>query len=319
MAYKKYCSIENSYREKFIQNAITQFPELLHVDYVLTEKLHGSHVALVFESSNKLTICSRNRILSDADKHYGIRNVLQNDLQDLATKFKQYSSSIDKAVTLHGEIFGPGIQKGVDYGATKQVRIFDMRIEDDLVPFKFMIDTFIDLDLSPLEYVVPNLGIISGLEAALNFDTEFDSHFTSVGVDNGSNICEGIVIKPYDKVYVLSNGPTFYLKKKNVKFSEKSKVAKPAKDRRSFSDTAHKLREEFLSLINENRVKSVFSKEGEIESPKEIGKYITLVVEDAITDIVKDYGEEFHALEKKERKYVLNVGQQIVRILHKYL
>jgi Rnl2 family RNA ligase len=312
--YQKYVN-----RDRFIEAALAQYPELLDAEYLVAEKIHGSHITLVFEPGGKLTICSRNRLLAESDKHFGGQAQWDDECQELANVLASYATRINKPVAVHGEIFGPGVQSGVDYGRKKQIRIFDMRINGDLVPQKVFLDRIFELTprFNILRYVVPIIGIVKGLDAALATDIEFNSHLSPPGY-TGANLCEGVVIKPLNKVYTLSSGSTFYLKKKNGKFSEQGK-AKPVKDRRSFSENAHKLREEFLSLINKNRVESVFSKEGTIETPQEMGRYIKLVIEDATIDLIKDYGEVFHSLEKKERKYVLNAGKEVVALLKEYL
>ena len=73
-----------------------------------------------------------------------------------------------------------------------------------------------------------------------------------------------------------------------------------------------------LPYVNENRVLSVFSKEGEISEPNEIGHYIKMVVEDAINDFEKDY--DCSGLDKNQRKQIFKSGnKEIVKVLEKYL
>ena len=316
MPFVKYCSIESYYRDKFIGHALEQYPELKDIDYLITEKLHGSNVGLVFEQNGKMTICSRNRILTEQDKHFGVRDVLGDECQGLVEKFTQCAIDTGDTITLHGEIFGPGIQKGINYGDKKRIRIFDMRVNGLMVSQKVLLESFEMADLE--RHLVPILMRVRGLEEAFKYDIDRHTKFTTIDIE-GPNTCEGVVIKPYDKVYILGNGSTFYLKKKNESFSENGRGGKPAKERRSFSDTIHQLREAFLLLINQNRLASVFSKEGPIEEPKQMGHYIKLVMKDVVEDFTKDHGEALDALDKKERKYVLNGGKLIVALLKEHL
>lgn len=74
---------------------------------------------------------------------------------------------------------------------------------------------------------------------------------------------------------------------------------------------------EFKSYITENRLLSVFSKEGQIQSPKEIGKYIKLLLTDAQDDFLKD--NDISHLDKQQQKDVFNVGSLIANMLKSYL
>ena len=80
----------------------------------------------------------------------------------------------------------------------------------------------------------------------------------------------------------------YFIKKKNEAFTE---VENRKKKHKEVDLTLLQKKETFLNYININRIKSVFSKEGEIESIKEIGKYIKLVLEDARNDFMLDYPE----------------------------
>ena len=60
-----------------------------------------------------------------------------------------------------------------------------------------------------------------------------------------------------------------------------------------------------------------FSKHGEIQTPKDIGKYIKLILEDAKEDFLKDYNinELVIDLDKNKEKAIFNVGSRIVNLL----
>jgi hypothetical protein len=85
-----------------------------------------------------------------------------------------------------------------------------------------------------------------------------------------------------------------------------------------YSDKVNELKTIFNEYLNENRVLSVFSKEGEIENTSDIGKYIKLVLDDAKEDFFKD-GYSFKGFDQKEVKYILNGSKHIVKILQNYL
>jgi len=314
MEFTKYVSIENSYREKFIDRMLMEFPELQNIQFIITEKIHGTHTMFVFEPNGDMHICSRNRRLgSRDDKHFGIWDYVDAELTELVSKMKEYAESQNSTITLHGEFFGPGIQKGIDYGKRKRFLIFDIRIDSELMPQSTLIDIMAHHGL--LSYLVPIITVVDGLEKALAFNIEFDSLLSS----NEDNICEGIVIKPFKKVFRHWDGKTFYLKKKNAKFSEKKQTGKP-KEAVVYFEQVERLRAEFISYITENRVQNVFSKEGEIDDPKSIGRYIGFVMKDAQQDFEKDFGDQLQELEKKEKKHVFaGTAKMIVDILRKHL
>lgn len=76
---------------------------------------------------------------------------------------------------------------------------------------------------------------------------------------------------------------------------------------------------EFASYITENRLQSVFSKEGEIEKPKQIGQYIKWILFDAKEDFLKDWGEKIKLLDINQQKQIFNIGSKIANMLKNYL
>ena len=58
----------------------------------------------------------------------------------------------------------------------------------------------------------------------------------------------------------------------------------------------------------------MFSKEGEIKSKSEIGKYVNLIREDALSDFLKDYPTF-----KLENFHIKTVNRKISRILFEFL
>lgn len=314
MFHRKYLSIENHYRQKFIDKFIYEYPELKHVEFILMEKIHGSHTMLCFEPDGTFNICSRNRMLKPDDKHYDIRELLDNDCENLINAFRTYAINTNDRIVLHGEIFGPGIQKGVNYGNKKQYRIFDLRIGEYLVAPCKMLDIFRFLSVS--RYLVPIVAIVNGFETALNWDTRFNSLI----MDIDDNECEGVVIKPYRKIYIHSCGAIFYLKKKNEAFREKSHKPKQPKTSKVVDPIVCRLREEFLTYINDNRLQSVFSKEGIIENSQDIGRYIGFVMCDARKDFMADFSSRVGEMDKKVLKQIFNPGAAIVaKLLQKHL
>ena len=307
MSFIKYKSIENSYQQKYIDKSFDHNPILQTCDYIIEHKIDGSNIQFIFTPESTMDtfmICSRNHPLNREGSFLKVNmKELVDKYHDQLSYIQNYAIEHNMTINLYGELFGKNIQKRINYGKDVHVRFFDMKINGENVAQKDFYELFNEYFNIP-EMVVDNFGITS-FENALNFDTEISSSI----IENNDHI-EGVVIKPWD---IPSS---FYLKKKNKKFLEKSK-RKVIKNK-EYSDHVNQLKTIYNEYLTENRVLSVFSKEGEIDNPSDIGKYIKLVLEDAKEDFFKD-GNSFVDLEKDEVKYILNGSKHIVKILQKYL
>lgn len=216
------------------------------------------------------------------------------------------------SVRVYGELFGGNIQKGVDYGEEKRFLAFDIEVNDILMPQKYMLNLFKELDL--MHYMVPVLDVVKNLEEALNYNAKFDTLL----MDKGDNISEGVVIKPYNKVYSYKDGSPFYLKKKNEEFIQRAKQKRTVTD--NHSSQFIQIRELYKEYLTENRVTGIFSQHGEIQEPRQMGEYIRLVMEDAKDDFLKDHLEGFNELTQQEKGRVFSVAGSIVApMLQNYL
>lgn len=169
-------------------------------------------------------------------------------------------------------------------------------------------------EISMEHLLIPNLKIANSLDEALEFNTEFNSLVSDKEFGELENVSEGIVIKPYEKVYIWE-GSIFYIKKKNEKFFEKSRQPKQPKVPLELSDKVKNLKDTFATYINQNRLDGVFSKFGPIQEMKDIGKYISLLVEDAKQDFFKEYKDEFVMLDDREKKEILKVQTLASKII----
>lgn len=304
--FKKYNSIENHYQSKHINRFAERFPSIPDDVYSIEEKLDGSNISIVISNQN-VRWAKRSQMIADDDNFNGLQSI-KGDYQEVIDMLFTYKEMNDiNVIQIFGEIFGQGIQKRINYGDGKYIRFFDIMIDGVFQTPEFLENLFKQNGLE--HFLVKRFALIEGLENALNFDCH-------VVNENGSLI-EGVVIKPYKDNYISPVGERFLIKKKNPEFSEREKVTKVKAIKESFRPEVIELSKIFASYVNENRVLSIFSKEGEIDNPKEIGKYIKLVLEDAKEDFLKE--NELIEMDKKEEKFVYNVGNTIVNILQKYL
>lgn len=308
MEFKKYPSIENSYREKFIAGFVSLYPELLTRTYIITEKVHGANFQICFEPDKPWRYGKRTAFLKEGEKFYNAREVAQQYIETFED-IQDWANHSLNTIRLFGELYGPGVQKGVNYSVEKRIGFYDMMVNDEfLAPVDFVTESFIGLQQNAL----PIVAIVQGLQAALDCNVSFNSLLNPIE----DNICEGIVIAPLGKVYYDKLGRRFCLKKKNEKFMEKIKAPKP---KQPANPVITRLNLEFRSYITDNRLQTIFSQHGEIEEPPQIGEYIKLVLGDAKEDFLKDFGEEVIALSQGSQRKVFNVGSMIALMLKGYL
>lgn len=311
MEFVKYCSIENHYQEKTINAWCKLYPELYNEEYIIQEKIHGSNFSIWFEKNAddvSIKFGKRNSFLEETDSFFNWQQVVEREnIKLVISRIKEYlKNSNCTNITLFGELYGEGIQKGVYYSSIKNIVFFDIKVDGLYMSPKFMEELFDKLELKNM--LVPKISVIKGLDNALKIDTCFNSKLADIDFIEGNNICEGVVIKPYNKVYYYV--ALFYIKKKNDKFKEVQRAPK-VKDERSSS--ALELREIFKGYINKNRLDNIFSKYGKIQELKDVGKYISLTTEDAKKDFFKDYLDEFASLNNKDKKFVVSVVPDLAK------
>jgi len=302
-------SIENSYRSEFIAKAVEEYPDLAICTYEITEKLHGSNVQFHFEPGEEMRVATRNRYLEPGSKFYDIWNILP-EYQRVWDEAQCDADRHKHSIRLFGELYGQGVQKGVDYGPKKQIRFFGMMIDGALMS-SACLGIFAALwEITDL--LVPRMCLVKGLRAALEVETNFPSLINPIE----DNICEGVVIQPYSTVYRLHSGSTFLLKKKNEAFKEKQKARKPPAP---VDSEVLRMRAMFDEYITEARLQNVFSKEGCIQEPRQIGEYIRLVIADALEDFRKSHGAAWNVATKQQQGQITKVGAVVAGMLKNYL
>ena len=298
---RKYLEIENSSRKKYIKKFLDEFPQLKDAKYILTEKIDGTNIRICFKSDKTIVLGSRNNLLLDGD-HFGLKEILKEpDYKKLINKITQIAVERGKEIMLVGELFGEGINNRLNYGK-KRILFFDMYIDDKLTPQEEFFNIMAECEL--IEFCVPILCKIQGLSEALEYPVKFKSKLCD-------NFGEGLVIKPLSDVFYHGYN-CFYLKNKNPEFEDrpKRKKGRQGKTGTKNSDSPSPL----LEYINRNRVIDMLSKEGEIKSKKELGKYVKLIREDALSDFIKD-----HPRLKLEDDQIKSVNRVISRILFEFL
>lgn len=282
--FKKFSSLENSYRDNFISKIREQGYE--SEEYAVTEKLHGANYGftVVIEDSLPTTLPSkRSGFISAYEKFYNHRPVYEkysHKIEKLATVLLEKN---DGVVTVYGELYGGNIQGGMAYPLEQDFAGFDITVDGTPIDKRKAFSLMNEYEIP----TVPVLGYAKNLSEALECNESFTTNKLrdDFDIENPQAEAEGIVIEPVTPHY-LPSGARVYLKKKTKRFLEKGKN-KIEKPKVSLNEALSKLLETSLEYINENRFNAVVSKEGEVNI-KMIGKIAGLMTQDIVVDLIKD-------------------------------
>ena len=319
----KFPSIDNHYQQGVINRWSVRYPELPLSKFIVSEKLDGSNMQVCI-TADDIKFASRNRTLGDDESFFDYHSVLLNNsathqiLKDFQEHLK-HQPDIDN-IYIYGEIYGVGVQKRIDYGDNKDFKAFEMRINGDLISIGEALDLMDYLNITR-DFWVPILGIFDTFAEAYAFETavigedgEAVAIDTTIAIGNlgdGSyRGIEGVVIAPYDRVFAYDNleggQSVFRMKKKNKEFNDKMSVKTKVVEIFEGSDEYKELHAVWAGYFNDNRLQDLFSKEGKIETPQQIGKYIPLMMNDVKEDFFKEHKDAFIALTDKERKKIIS-------------
>ena len=272
MEFEKYPSVENSYRERFV-NACH---DLGIAEWVAMEKLDGANMSFLVDGELQVQVASRNQILTKSPEgfydFYGCTEVVE----ELLDKVSGVAMLSGGPIRIYGEFFGTGVQKRVKYGAKRFVA-FDIQIESgEFLPW------------DNVRYLCDTWGIDTAPELArgtLQQMLDISPEFTSLLCEDAA---EGFVIKPLNDSHILHNGSRAILKQKSAKFDEKGKVAKAPPEPLPLE--AEKLYMKFSVYLTENRLYNTLSKLGNVTA-KDFGKVLGLLIQDAREGFEKECGE----------------------------
>lgn len=306
----KYPSIINTYEKKQIHKWTQCMPELESCHYIVTEKIHGANMSIYVNSDGAVRYGRRKDFLIPGEQFNNYETVMMQYAPFIET-LKEYvkGATAFTTLTLYGEIFGGRVQKGVKYGETVRFRVFGMAVDGELRP---PIETEVMMiELGFEDLLVPQVSDISSLEKAMAVDSKFISRLGPQ--DDEKNICEGVVIRPYDRVFRMKSGAVFALKKKNEEFKERHKA--PAIPSEHGELTAR-----FKEYIVRARLLNVVSKYQSLDNvtKEDFSKYAKLVMEDAKEEFMREYGDEVNEKlpeKQQQRKLFGRAGALIYRLI----
>lgn len=225
MNFPKYSSIRNLDKTSI---------DILQKECVLSEKIHGTNIRMMYSPSNGgLILGSRNGII--------YKNNQQKkefyDFVDYCINKEQVEQKLQKMNDFHdyvfyGEYFGAGVQKGIQYTCNneKQIRIFDIRNSDGrFVNWGDVLEICNQVDFRVVPWsIIENISIDE-------LKTKINNCISLVGQENGviakDNVIEGLVIKPRVEMRDIY-GDRVIAKYKSEKFTEqKRKTFIPSKEK----------------------------------------------------------------------------------------
>jgi len=308
--FKKYSSIDNITRMRTVNYIIQN--GYATGEWVSTLKIHGANYGLYTDG---IVVKSAKRSgWIEGDSFYGDYNFDYTD--NVLSAIKNYRRLIDSSIStmsFHGEIFGglynhPNVKR--DKSAVRVQKEVQYTPHNDFIVFDIKVDGKL-LDWDAVKEICDYEGFLCVPELArgkfddlINNPVVFpDPLYKMFGLPEiEDNYAEGWVLKPVTPLF-FGNGERIILKGKNPKLSGKSKqTGKPVKPEIELSEDGKRLNDEIQRYITDNRLRNVIS-HGEIENitNKDFGRLLGLFTKDIFSDFMKDNGNEFDKLEKKEK------------------
>lgn len=305
MEFKKYSSLENHYRTAFVEKCAINYGD---VEWVASEKIHGANFSLWYNGLGETKCAKRNGFIPELENFYNHLNFYDefNAKMKVLHAFVLAKFELHEAeVVVYGEIYGPGVQKGIDYGVPKSTfAAFDISVNGYLVDFNAMVDclTIANIPMVPL--------IARGsLNDLLALKNDFNTTLNPVE----DNVAEGLVIRPVEVKY-FGNGERAIIKSKNSKWSEKAQKAGPIIRNDTLSEEHAKVLADLEGYLTVNRLKSVMSKFGSEVTSKDFGRIMGSLMQDAYSEFNRDEyaisAESWGAIKRKVERTAQNLVRE---------
>ncbi len=318
LEFKKYSSIENSFNREFMERVMAEMPADL--EYVVQEKVHGANTSFLCDG-NEVKFAKRTSVLAEGENFYEYALLLDTYKDRVLSLYGKVKAKYPEIthISVFGEMFGGRyphddvkvshklslIQKGVCYTPEHEFYGFDIYLFQDENNRFLPVDEVNKLFEAEGFFYAKTL-FRGTLAECLKYPNAFESKIAEwLGLPAiEDNICEGVVIRPVEPMY-LRNGSRVLIKNKNERFSEK----KSAKTRNKlfaepvpYSEALKAMLPEVEVYVTENRLSNVVSHIGEVHFPKDFGKVMGLFSKDVLDDFLKEHGSAYTALDKCEQK-----------------
>ncbi len=333
--FKKYNSIENAYRTKFLEKI--QWHGFWDVPYVVQEKVHGANLSYCTTDGLNFSAAKRMGMIPTDEAFHNYEVILEAIKPQLIQIWRTLKNRYNdmRQMTIFGELIGGQyphpdvakdakaqmVQKGIYYSPSNHFYAFDILLNQE----KYLDVDEVNALFEANDLLYAHTLFEGSIEECLKYPDEFDSLVPkTLGLPELSpNKCEGVIIRPLKTAH-FNNGSRIILKNKNEKWSENKKFHKIIKEDEPLSEQVLKLQEAILTYVTVNRLNNVLSKIGPVAVDKsDLSKVIGLFTKDILMDFGKDYGSILKPLEKKEKKAitktVAGVAAKLVRAELEYV
>ena len=334
MKFKKFNSIENSYQQDFMKSIYHN--DFDKVEYIVQEKVHGANFSLITDGVNVLS-AKRTELISDKENFYNSKGIVSIYQDKLKALFEHLSTTRTiKSLTVFGELFGGGyphkdvqevrgakiVQRGIYYNPNNDFFAFDILINgEEYLDVKIANELF-----EKFNFIYAKTLFSGSLEDCLVYSNEFKTTIPEIYElpELEGNICEGVIIRP-EKTLFFKSGSRVLIKNKNESWSEnnnyidKAILNKLLNEEESLSEKAEELCGKVYQYISVNRLSNVISKIGEVNPKKDFGRILGMYNKDILSDFLKEFTEEYNALEKHESKAINKfVNKHASEVINQY-
>jgi len=312
--FKKFHSIENTYRKEFIEKILSS--PCSKEEWCVTEKVHGANFSFTCNGTEVLP-AKRTSYLENEELNsfYNCSKMVkenQGKISDIYVLMIQKYPDIN-SVTVFGELFGgsyPGIkgdykaiQTGIRYHPMQQFCAFDIRVRTGTNPHFLNYDEAISL-FEKVGLFYAKILYRGSFHTCLEWSEKNKSTNSTIPDLFGlppvkENMREGHVLKPLNPTYT-HRGEPIVLKDKNDKFNEKREKKEKIESKQDQSDVENAVTL-VTSYITQNRYDAVVSKHGpDLCRRENSGKLIGLITQDALIDFKKDRNIQLKREQVKE-------------------
>lgn len=321
MGFTKYSSIENAYREKYVNFMIVNGFTHEAVKYQVTEKVHGSNFQL-WTDGVQVKAGKRSSFLgsNELTGFFNAETVYNRYRENVLRLFVNRLGKDYKAIAVYGELFGgvyphddvervagaSQVQKGIYYNSDNDFLVFDIRVTLDNGNTTFLNQNLVvelveEFGLLHTPVIATDITFTEAMAIANDSESTVYDMFGLPKIDD--NIIEGTVIKPVEPIF-FNSGERVLLKNKNSKWSEKAKKTKVPKAEIKFDGIQREVYDDLSSRVTENRLRNIISKFGRV-GQKDFGKLLQLMTQDIIEEHTKEADVKLpHIEEKKDRKII---------------
>lgn len=315
MEFKKYNSIENTYRTGYLDKIRSNGANA--GKFCVKEKIHGNNFSIQ-TNGEEFIYAKRNGLIEEGEYFSGYSLIVAEIKPDILrlVEYLKDSKEEDVEITLYGELFGGSyphpdvtrdnkasrVQKGVHYHPSTKILFYDMKINGGYISNSWF-------DFLMIQFNIPYIPtLLTGtFEECLNYPNEFQTTipteiYNLPEIEN--NTCEGVVIKPVEPIFIGES--RVILKNKNEKFAEsKQEPKRERKPQEEFSEEACNIIDILMSFLVENRLRNIVSHLGDI-TEKDFVKILCELNKDIWNEFNKDEDSvvAMNLLVKEEQKRI---------------